>query len=276
MDGVRVKESRGKVVQQLPYLNAPPRGGPPLRGQLDVEVLRASGLGQFAALVVTGDLQFRARRDATSWEPGVMLGEVLAKELAGLSEAGDLPPASSIGVVLAGDLYCGQSAQRRGETGDVRSVWEAFAQRFPVVVGVAGNHDTFGDEHEERAFRSGPGRYLLDLDVVTLAGLRVGGLGGIIGDPGRRNRRTEDDYEAGLELLATDAPSLDLLVLHESPGVAELGLIGNERLTRILGRRRVSLVACGHAHWDYPLLELPSGTQVLNVDARCIVLLADD
>lgn len=272
MSGVRVESSPSRIVHQLPYLNAPPRGGPPLRGLLDIEVLRASGIGQFAGLVVTGDLQFRAKRDLKSWEPGPMLGEVLAEELALLCDSGILPAASSLGVVLTGDLFCGEEVDRRGETGDVRSVWEAFAQRFMAVVGVAGNHDTFGDQREEKSFRSGAGRYLLDLDVVTVGGLSIGGLSGIVGDPGRRNRRVEDEYVVGVEVLTT-APGLDLLVLHESPGLSQHGLVGNERVAQLLGARHVPLVVCGHSHWGQHLAELPSGTQVLNVDARCVVLL---
>lgn len=33
-----------------------------------------------------------------------------------------------------------------------------------------------------------------------------------------------------------------------------------------------TLVVRGHSHWDEPLAELKSGTQVLNVDARVVVL----
>jgi hypothetical protein len=32
------------------------------------------------------------------------------------------------------------------------------------------------------------------------------------------------------------------------------------------------LVVRGHAHWPEPLVELASGVQVLNVDARVVVL----
>ena len=32
------------------------------------------------------------------------------------------------------------------------------------------------------------------------------------------------------------------------------------------------LVVCGHCHWHEPLVELRGGVQVLNVDARAVVL----
>lgn len=269
---IRINRTTSKVIHRLPYLNAASNGGPPLRGVLDVEVLHATGLGEFGGLIVTGDLQFRARRSPKDLEPGPLLGEVLAGEIALLCELGELPPASRVGVVLTGDLYCGQAVRRRGETGDVRSVWDSFAQRFMTVVGVAGNHDTFGGLQEQRAFRSDAGRHLLDLDVVELAGLVIGGLSGIVGDPGRSNRRSEEEYLAGIDLLTSHQPMLDLLVLHESPGLPERGLVGNGRVADILRSRRVPLVVCGHSHWTEPLVDLPSGTQVLNADARCVVL----
>lgn len=274
MSRLRIDSTDSKTIHQLPYLNAAPSGGPPRRGVLDVEVFQATGLGELDALIVTGDLQFRAKRGANDWEPGPLLGEVLAEELTRLCERGELPPTSRVGVVLTGDLYCGSKVHRRGETGDVRSVWESFAQRFMAVVGVAGNHDTFGEPHEQSAFRRYAGRYLLDLDIVKLAGLTIGGLSGIVGDPGRSNRRDEDEYLAGVDVLIGHEPMIDVLVLHESPGLPERGLRGNERVADLLRRGAVPLVACGHTHWRRPLVDLGSSTQVLNADARCVVLIS--
>jgi len=37
-------------------------------------------------------------------------------------------------------------------------------------------------------------------------------------------------------------------------------------------RLRPSLVVRGHAHWKQPLVQLSGGAQVLNVDARVVVL----
>lgn len=66
---------------------------------------------------------------------------------------------------------------------------EAFGQQFRWVVGVAGNHDTFGAPREQaQFFRQRPELQLLDGDVVDVDGLRVGGVGGIMGRPDKQGR----------------------------------------------------------------------------------------
>ena len=74
---------------------------------------------------MTGDLQFRSK--ANDGSPGRLLGEVLAEEPSPLSELGELPPTEDMAVILTGDLYCGPTVSKRGESGDVRPVWEAFS-----------------------------------------------------------------------------------------------------------------------------------------------------
>jgi len=59
---------------------------------------------------------------------------------------------------------------------------------------VAGNHDLFPSRRvQSRNIR------LLDGEITELDTLRIGGVGGIIGDPGRPNRHTEEDFAARLE-----------------------------------------------------------------------------
>jgi len=41
-------------------------------------------------------------------------------------------------------------------------------------------------------------------------------------------------------------------------------------------RRRDCLVIRGHAHWKQPFVEFENGLQVLNVDARIVILTSDD
>ena len=230
--------------------------------------VEATGLKDLSGLIVTGDLQYReiAGENATA---GRLLGERLADELATLADLGELPPAELTGVILTGDLYCGEDF-KRGATGDVRSVWEAFDSHFAFVAGVAGNHDEFGDLLQGEDFRSGPGRHLLDDEAVSICGLTVGGVGGVVGNPERPNRRGEGTY-MGLVAGLLNKP-LDALVLHESPGFPANGLIGSGRLRSVLEVAPAVTVFCGHSHWSEPLLELASGLQVINVDARCLVL----
>ena len=195
---------------------------------------------------------------------------MLAGELLTLCELGTLPPADQIGVLLTGDLHCDPELARRGGIGDVRSVWEAFAASFAFVAGVAGNHDMFGSDADFAAFRRGAGRHILDLDVRTLGGLKVGGLSGIVGDTKRPNRRSSEEFLDAIALLLLE--SIDVLVLHDAPALPERNQKGNEGLRALLDVGPPIVVACGHHHWDDPLVELASGALILNVDSRCVVL----
>ncbi|MCP3103112.1 metallophosphoesterase [Myxococcus sp. K15C18031901] len=251
-----------------PYQSASPRGQaetvwfPLLRGTVDVLP------DEVAALLVLSDLQGVAPH-ALHEGAVALLGEVLADELALMAELGELPPPSNVGVVLAGDLYSSPLANVRGASGDVRSVWRAFAEHFRWVVGVAGNHDTFGGAREQERFRQRPGIHLLDGEVVDLEGLRVGGVGGIIGHPGKPGRREEEAFLQVLGGVLREDP--ELLVLHMGPDAPDTGARGSP-VIREQVQARGALVVCGHAHWEVPLATLPGGVQVLNVDSRAVLL----
>ena len=173
-----------------------------------------------------------------------------------------------IGVILAGDLYCVPAANKRGGYGPVVDVWRAFAERFAWVTGVAGNHDDIaGVAKLDRA-------HLLDGNVVELDGIRIGGVGGIIGNTQKPGRRDEDEQLA-LVTRVLDK-HVDVLVLHEGPCGgdrqpgndllrATIDLATRERATN------VPLVICGHDHWRDPLAQRETG-QILNVDTRVVVL----
>ncbi|NTX37757.1 metallophosphoesterase [Myxococcus sp. CA051A] len=253
----------------LPYQAAAPRGGcetvlfPLLRGTVDALP------DEVAALLVLSDLQGVAPH-ALQDGAVALLGEVLADELAILGELGTLPQPGTVGVVLAGDLYSEANANVRGASGDVRAVWQAFAEHFRWVVGVAGNHDTFGGAREQVRFQQRPGIHLLDGEVVDLEGLRVGGVGGIIGNPDKAGRRGETDFLRQLDATLRETP--DVLVLHQGPDVEGTRLRGSPVIRESVQRRANLLVVCGHAHWETPLATLPGGTQVLNVDSRAVLL----
>lgn len=143
-------------------------------------------------------------------------------------------------------------------------MWAAFAEAFAWVVGVQGNHDTF-DPHPDALEPA----YLLDVLGVTLSGLHVAGVGGVIGDPARHTRRTEADYLAGVTLALEHRP--DVLLLHQAP-VLGATQRGDEALSRVLRASPPPLTVCGHVHRDQPLGHLPGGAGVLNVDKHVIVL----
>jgi Icc protein len=269
--GVRVLESSGEIIHQIPYQSVFRPHGMPAASLLDVTTVAVTGLGDIAALVVTGDLQHRERRTRNDQRPARLLGELVAEELHALCELGILPPADETGVLLTGDLHCDPNLTRLGGIGDVRSVWEGFAENFAFVAGVAGNHDAFGPSSEWADFRHGAGRNYLDLEVKTLGALKIGGVGGIVGDPKRPNRRTNEAFLSAVDLLLLEA--VDVLVLHDAPAIPEKSDHGNADLRSRLERGRPTFVACGHIHWTDPLTVLTSGTTVLNVDSRCVVLL---
>jgi Icc-related predicted phosphoesterase len=222
------------------------------------------------ALVVASDLQGIAPVAARGGAVG-LVGEALADHLADLAELGEIPPLARVGVVLAGDLFSAPAADRRGASGDVRSVWRSFA-RHAWVAGVAGNHDTFGKTFAEQAqFAAEPRMALLDGARRDLDGLVVAGVGGIIGNPNKPQRHKENQFLRTIETLLAGDPVL--LVLHQGPDDAVGRQRGHEAVRRVLqGHRRELLVVCGHTHWREPIVELSETVQVVNVDGRVLVL----
>ncbi len=222
------------------------------------------------ALVLASDLQ----GVATNWSRGgenVLLGIEVAEELARLADDGALPPASRMGIVLAGDLYSAPGGDKRGATGDVLEVWHAFADVFRWVAGVAGNHDLFGTEKDRHRLIRRPNVAVLDGDVRNFDGLSIGGVSYIVGNPNKKGRVEESEFFAALNLVLEAEP--DLLVLHEGPDGGP-GQRGNSEVQRRLRSSRCEFVVCGHSHWNEPLAEIGDGTQVVNVDARVLVLVA--
>ena len=223
------------------------------------------------AIVLTSDLQGR-EWPCKSGRAARLLGEVVAEELALLAELGTLPPADRVGILLAGDFYAKPDlGAGRGGSGDVRVVWEAFRSRFRWVCGVAGNHDRFGTGPPDlAAFASFAGVNYLDGGVATLDGLRVAGVGGIVGKASRDFRRTEDDYRATLNRLLLLRPGI--AIVHGGPDIPGVDLRGSELVRACFLGASPTLVVCGHCHWDAPFHALANGTQVCNVDARVVVL----
>lgn len=248
-------------IRTLPYRAARSGGGvarwtlPILRGEVDALPPALD------ALLVTSDLQGVADHEG---EP-VLLGVALASYLKELAASGALPPLDRTGVLLAGDLYSAPGADVRGASGDVRAVWHAFARAHRWVAGVQGNHDTFGDEPR---WATSAGIDLLDGATVERDGLRVGGIGGIVGDPRKPRRKSPRDFTRMTRAVLRERP--DVLVLHGGPDVD--GRRGNADVRRALDRSGPVLVVCGHAHWDDPLADVRGGAQVLNVDGRVVVL----
>jgi Icc protein len=208
---MRLRSTVPTAVTELVYRQAR-RGGGTETARLPVQRLAVDAVPAGCdGVLVTGDLQGTA---PSPWGgPPVLLGVALADHLRVWADAGLLPPPERLGVVLAGDLYCAPAADVRGASGPVDEVWLAFATAgCPVVLGVAGNHDEYPPDGRGDL---GPGTVLLDGTHTDAGGIRLAGVGGVIGDPQRPGRRAERPHLDSIAALLADAP--DVLVLHEGP-----------------------------------------------------------
>ncbi len=255
---------------RIPFLNAGKGQGGYYRETLPIQTAQVDWLPEeLDGIVVTADLQGRETFESSRGQPLKLLGEVLP----GLLESEILPKlgiqAAQCGAILAGDFYTVPTLDQRGGTGDVTEVWRTFGTYFPWVTGVAGNHDLFGDKLYPSSRIAG-NVHVLDDDEVLLGGLHIAGIGGIIGDPRRKQRKSDQHYRDCLQRRIHD--ELDLLVLHDGPDVPEQGLKGSPLIRLVVDLLPPPLIVRGHCHWEIPFARLPGGTQVLNVDCRVVIL----
>ena len=261
------------------YRHACKGGGEAVEGVLPVLTLSTAGLpAALDGIVLAADLQGRellppTRRNAASparnfREGRRLLGEVAAERIAELSGDGRLPPPERLGVILAGDLWAEPGSIRRGRSGDVRPVWLAFRSCGRWVAGVRGNHDVFPEQPTD----PDDGFHMLDGTAITLGGLRVGGIGGVIGNPSNPRTRTEERFTRLVHDLTASA--LDLLVLHHGPE-GDGGLAHGSRAVREAVNGFEGVVVFGHCFWRDPIQHPSSGPWLVNVDSRVVVLLRE-
>lgn len=268
---MKIVEFQSTPICEIRFLNAGRGPGQFYEDLLPVHVARVDRLPEgTSGIVVTSDLQGRETFQESSGIPPRLLGEVLPEKLVNeiLPLAG-MHDASSIGAILAGDFYTVPALDKRGGTGDVTDVWQAFQASFGWVAGVAGNHDVFGTAQHPH-LRISPNVFYLDGELIDVADLRVAGIGGIIGKPTKPHRRTEAEYLQVLELLLRQSP--DVLLAHEGPDGLESGQKGILQIRERLLQSFDGLVIRGHSHWTMPFCEFPTGLQILNVDARVVIL----
>ena len=216
-------------------------------------------------LIIASDLQ----GNVLEQEEPKLLGEVLPEFLDLLFEIKfEKVDRNKVGVFLCGDLFA--RLDKRGGLGDVKNVWRAFNSKFGFVVGVAGNHDDFGESDEFERFIREEGIYYLHNQVKKVKKIKIGGISGIIGRPEKPFRNDETSHLKELKKLLLKQP--DFILLHEGPNNLDPKLQGNDKIRTTIEQSKKNVIFCGHNHWDCILVEKENGTQILNVDSKCIIL----
>ena len=216
-------------------------------------------------LIICSDLQGMVKNN----DDYLLLGEVIPsflKTLIGIEyeEKGF----EKIGVLLCGDFFT--SLEKRGTSGDVRKVWNSFKKEFDWVVGVAGNHDSFGTMNEKEEFLKAEGIHLLHNEILEKDHLRIGGISGIIGRKDKLNRMEEKEYLNALSrMLKKD---IDVILLHETPDFPQKGFIGNSKIRETIEKAPTAFICAGHCHWSSSLVEFENNSQTLNIDSKVILL----
>ncbi|MEI6567664.1 MAG: metallophosphoesterase, partial [Verrucomicrobiota bacterium] len=215
------------------------------------------------ALLVTADLQ---GREAVQDGWGRLLGEALPEYCQELSRQGMLPPLERVGAILGGDFFTHEQMHKRGGSGPVGAVFKAFANHFKFVIAVAGNHDVLPDF---KTTPQAPNLHILDGRYIELDGLKIAGISGVVGNPKKPFRRTEDEFAKAAMNLANRQP--DFLVMHDGPD-GNAGQLGWPLVRAALEQSSPTLIIRGHAYWDSPLATLRNDTQIINCDSRVIIM----
>lgn len=217
------------------------------------------------AILFAGDIQ-AIDNPFVLLEQRRLAGEVIAEQLVTLAKSRLLPPVHKTGVLLTGDLYTDPNLQKRGQTGNVVSVWNSFADNFRWVVGVAGNHDLFNGQ-----VISSWKPKLIHGTAINKDGLCIAGISGIVGNNGKPWRVPLKQHTRWLKELLSQTP--DILMFHEGPASPDGTQPGNINILKELNKLRyTSLVVNGHVHWRYPLSGEATSLQVLNVDSRIVLV----
>lgn len=269
---VRIIKIQDEPVENYPYLIVP-TGGRDKHGNRVVEAVNLpillgeiEGLGkEISAIIATSDLQGTVKEGNKEY----LLGEKLPEFLPMFLDI-DMPnlDRNKIGVILCGDLYA--NLEKRGGRGDVKDVWRAFKKHFKWVVGVAGNHDDFGEAKEFEQFKQEKNIHYLHGQIKEIDKIKFGGISGIIGRTDKPQRVEEADYLATLKKLLLKQPSM--ILLHQGPSAIEENGQGSNEIRGIIEQSPPNLVFCGHCHWEKPMVTFGNEAQIVNLDARVVIL----
>jgi Icc protein len=101
--------------------------------------------------------------------------------------------------------------------------------------------------------------------VIELNGLKLGGVGGIIGRADRNQRKTEELFAKALKSITKKNPVITLL--HQGPDDPINNQLGQAFIREHFEKNGKGIVIFGHCHWDVPYIEI-GDNQVVNVDNR--------
>lgn len=214
------------------------------------------GITSFA---LTSDLQGRECDNKNR-----LLGESVADSLASLVDKSVIDTIDIM--LLAGDFYEYPDLRKLGGTGDVTSVLNAFANYFPYVISVLGNHDIVCDAEISKNVS------ILDGSVASYNGLNIGGVGGIIGNLERNQRKTESQYEKYLDKIINKRP--DILLLHEGPDDPINQQRGNSMIRNKIVSNKNGLILFGHGYWEHPYINI-GNNHLLNTNRRVYIFVSD-
>ena len=268
---MKVVEFNNEPIGEIAFLNAGRRPNQFYQDRVCVYHGMVEQLPEsLEAVVVTADLQGREIPGSRKYSPpsGMrLLGEIMPSLLGQYLDSVGVSSNANVAAILAGDFYTYPDLRGRGGTGDVTSVWQAFADAYQWVVGVGGNHDTFGER--DKSFTRA-NAFFLDGHRQEVDGLKFAGISGVIGNPKKNYRRTHDDFLFTLHELL-NAPT-DVLVMHDGPSGRQTGCRGIDDVLEIVETRCPTMVVRGHCHWPTPWVEVLKGVQILNVDQTVVIL----
>jgi len=271
MGRVRILDFQNSPIDSFRFFNAGNGPQKPYEDLVPIHLAKVTALPEGTDfLIVTSDLQGRVQSDSDGDDNLPLMGETLP----GWLSRNVIPrlfgqTTVTGGVLLVGDFYTVPHLDKRGGTGDVTSVWQAFAHEFAWVVGVPGNHDLFSQAFMRRKVPESERMHVLDGGSLEIGGLSIAGLGGIIGKITRPHRRQEEAYLQSLQDLWQANP--DILLMHEGPSGTSPEQRGLLSARDILSSAGEGLIIRGHKCWRDPLAEFDCGSQVLNVHQRVVI-----
>ena len=224
---MRILKTEVKPFVELPFLNFGRGVGSFFEDLLLVFVGTVDRMPQGVdALVVTSDLQGREQFQLQSKAELRLLGEWLPKVLRESVIPLIHSSAEQVGILLCGDFCTVPNLDKRGGSGDVTSVWSAFGSEFSWVVGVAGNHDTFcTDPFRPPTFC--PPLHFLDCNSITVSGLELADISGVVGNPAKAWRKSAESFDNFIFSLATKQS--DILLMHDGPNAPEFDYRGQRK-----------------------------------------------